>query len=192
MASLARKWLKYLAASLGAVAVVLLAALSVFVLTFDPNDYRVLIEDEISEAIGREVLVTGDLEIAPALVPTLAVNEATIANPPWARQPTFASVGRLEVTIALLPLLENEIQIRNVVLERVDALLERNAEGRGNWEFDFLTDSETAAQSAAQFRTRIGAIELRDIDVRYVNADGTDLSTHVEQVTLQHLLISGS
>jgi uncharacterized protein involved in outer membrane biogenesis len=118
---MARRLFKIIGWSLGVVLVALLTVLMVFVLRFDANDYRVLIEDTVSEAIGRTVRISGEVEIVPALIPTVAVNDVTIANPPWASSPTMASAGRLEVSIALLPLLQGEIQIGSIALERVSS-----------------------------------------------------------------------
>jgi uncharacterized protein involved in outer membrane biogenesis len=191
-----RTLLKYLLVALATIVVATLAITATLLATFDPNDYRVALADALSKGLDRDVRISGDLELAPALVPTIAVNGVTIANPPWATRPTMASVGRLEGTIALLPLLERRIEIRKVVLERVDAVLERNAEHRGNWEFPFLMDAGAAAPMTPRYQTRIDAIELRAINVRYVDAE-TDFVTHVERITLDQrasgaYLIQGS
>ena len=184
---MARKVLKGLLWSLVAAAGLLLSAIAAFVLTFDANDYRRFVEEAVSEALGRAVRISGDLEITPALVPTLAVNEVTIANPAWASEPTMASAGRLEVTVALLPLLDGVIQVRDVVLERVDASLQRGLDGRGNWEFDFLFDPSAAEPAQSRYRTRVSQIELREITVRYLTADATTLLSGIDRVTLKHL-----
>jgi uncharacterized protein involved in outer membrane biogenesis len=180
-----RRIIKYLGLSIAAVAVLVVAAVCVFWLTFDPNSYRALIADTVSRALERDVSIAGDIELVPALVPTLAVNQITIANPPWASRPTLASAGRLEVQVALRPLLDGQIELVEVVLEQVDVLLERDAEGRGNWEFAFLAEPNAAEQSDGGMQTQVNRIELRDITARYTESARTDISTHVELVTLE-------
>lgn len=180
-----RRIIKYLGLSIAAVAALVVAAVCVFWLTFDPNSYRTLIADTVSGALDREVSIAGEIELVPALVPTLAVNEITIANPPWASRPVLASAGRLEVQLALEPLLDSRVELVEVVLEQVDALLERDAEGRGNWEFAFLTESSAAEPSDGGLQAQVDRIELRDITVRYAEPGRAELSTHVELVTLE-------
>jgi uncharacterized protein involved in outer membrane biogenesis len=189
-----RRLLKYLVISLLAALALVLGIATVFWLTFDPNDYRALISDGVSAALDREIAIGGELELVPALVPTVAVNGVTIANAAWASRPIMASVGRLELSLALLPLLERRIEISDILLEQVDVLLERDAEGRGNWELAFLADAPaptTASEPTGDaFQTQVDHIALRDITARFVEASaGTDIATHITEIILERSLL---
>jgi uncharacterized protein involved in outer membrane biogenesis len=180
-----RRIFKYVGLSIAVVVVLVVAAACVFWLTFDPNSYRALIADTVSDALEREVSIGGEIELVPALVPTLAVNDISIANPPWASRPTMASAGRLEIQLVLRPLLDGQIELVEVVLEQVDVLLERDPDGRGNWEFAFLTEPSAAEPSGGGLQAQVDRIELRDITARYSQPSRTDLSTRVDLVTLE-------
>jgi len=182
---MARTITKVLGLAFAALVAIVLGALGVFWLTFDPNAYRTLITDLVSQTLDREIAITGDIEIAPSLVPTLAVNGLTIANPPWASTATMAAAGRLEVTLALLPLLEHRIEINHIGLEQIAIALERDADGNGNWELAFLRDTPEPAPTATGAQSRVDAIELSDVTLSYAIAGADTLVAHVERMTLE-------
>jgi uncharacterized protein involved in outer membrane biogenesis len=59
----------------------------------------------------------------------------------------MATIGRFEVQVALIPLISGTIDIRKVVLEGADVLLEKNAEGQVNYAFERATSEQTAEAS---------------------------------------------
>ncbi len=48
----------------------------------------------------------------------------------------MATAARVEARVELLPLLSRRVEIARVTLVRPDILLETDANGRGNWQFD--------------------------------------------------------
>ena len=58
-----------------------------------------------------------------------------LANAPGGSRPEMARVRRVEVEFALLPLLSRRLDVRRLVLQAPDILLETDAEGRPNWAF---------------------------------------------------------
>ncbi|MEB0137266.1 AsmA family protein [Actimicrobium sp. CCC2.4] len=127
-----------------AVAVTLtLAAL----LTWDWDRSRPWLNDKVSQAIGRDFAIRGHLGLGwhrpPGETgwrnylpwPRLTASDVVIGNPAWARQPTFASLDRIEFDIALLPLLRRQIAIPSIALVNPAVDLERRADGSVNWTF---------------------------------------------------------
>ncbi|MEO3472076.1 AsmA family protein [Roseomonas sp. CAU 1739] len=92
------------------------------------------IDAALERAIGREVN-QGAFSLRLGLRPRIAMADATIANIPGGSRPDFARIGRLDVTLALLPLLSGRVEIDSVRLADADIILERDAEGRANWIF---------------------------------------------------------
>ena len=45
----------------------------------------------------------------------------------------MAQIDRLEVQVALLPLLQRQIEIKQFLLQDAEILLETNSEGQANW-----------------------------------------------------------
>lgn len=110
-----------------------LAALGVFLATFDPNAYKPQIIAAARNATGRELRLSGPIQVKPSLVPTITVEDAGFANAPWGSRPEMATMKRLEARIALLPLIRGELRIAKITLVEPDILLERQADGQANW-----------------------------------------------------------
>jgi uncharacterized protein involved in outer membrane biogenesis len=92
------------------------------------------IDAALERATGRAV-THGAVSVAFGLQPRIAMANATIANIPGGSRPDFARIGRLEVTLELLPLLAGRVEIDSLLLADADIILERDAEGRANWAF---------------------------------------------------------
>ncbi len=119
----------------------------VVVATFDWNRVKPTINERVTAAIGRPFAINGDLSVRwerevdeggwRALVPWphIVANDITVANTPWAKSPNFATLQRGEFSLALLPLLQQRVQIRRIQLTEPTADLERLKDGRANWVF---------------------------------------------------------
>jgi uncharacterized protein involved in outer membrane biogenesis len=130
-----------------AVIVVLIAALAIFILTFDWNRARPWVDQKVSEAIGRQFVIEGDLKLgwrhpvgetgwrAWVPWPRFSAANITIANPDWTRQPHFATLDEIDFEVAVLPLLAHDIVIPAINLLNPSVDLERLLDGRNNWTF---------------------------------------------------------
>jgi uncharacterized protein involved in outer membrane biogenesis len=92
------------------------------------------VDAALERAIGRAV-GQGGFSIRFGLRPRIAMADATIANIPGGSVPDFARIGRLEVTLALVPLLAGRVEIDTLLLADAEIVLERNAAGQPNWVF---------------------------------------------------------
>ncbi|KWE57459.1 AsmA family protein [Burkholderia sp. MSMB2157WGS] len=130
-----------------AVLIILIAAIAMFIFTFDWNRARPMVDDKVSAAIGRAFTINGDLTVswhrasgetgwrARVLWPTFAARNITIANPDWTKQRYFATLDEIDFQVKLLPLLTHDIVIPTINLVRPSIDLERVADGRNNWTF---------------------------------------------------------
>ncbi|KAE8755173.1 AsmA family protein [Paraburkholderia madseniana] len=137
-----------------AVLAVLIAALVVFFLTFDWNRARPWIDDKVTQAIGRQFHITGDLKIGwqrpPRETgwrrwvpwPRFSAQNITIANPDWARHPQFATLDEIDFQVEVLPLLARDIVIPTINLVNPSIDLERLEDNRNNWTFRFNQPTE--------------------------------------------------
>lgn len=92
------------------------------------------VDAALEQATGRAVS-HGGIQVSPGLRPRIVLTDATVANIPGGSRPDFARIGRLEVTLMLLPLLSGHVEIDSLRLTDADIILERDAEGRPNWVF---------------------------------------------------------
>lgn len=135
-----------------AVFVALLAAgavaLAAFLKSIDPAEYRDLMAEQVKQATGRDLTLAGEVELAVSLTPTITVSDVSFANAAWGSRPQMVTARRVEARIELLPLISGNINVKQLVLVEPDILLETDAEGRGNWEFE-IPAAETSNDPAA-------------------------------------------
>lgn len=117
------------------IATILLLGLAVFLALFDWNWFKGPIERRVSAATGRDFRIEGDLHVRLGMAPTLIAEGLHLGNASWSKHPEMLSLDRIEVGIALLPLFRREIVLPTLHLERPLLLLERDQEGKANWEF---------------------------------------------------------
>jgi uncharacterized protein involved in outer membrane biogenesis len=97
----------------------------------------------LERATGREVTL-GRITLSLSLPPRITLLEARVANVAGSAQPDFARIGRLEVLVALRPLLDGRVEIRDLRLVDAEIWLERDADGQPNWSFGGATAGSTA------------------------------------------------
>ncbi len=143
-----------------------LAAATVFVLTFDAERYKPRIVDAARRATGRELVLAGPLSLAPSLYPTFEAKDVALANMAGGSRPQMLSIGRLQVRVALLPLLRRRVEIESVTLTRPDILIETDAGGRGNWMFQRPAPALAEPPAAAGPSGSRTETDLRRVRVR--------------------------
>lgn len=121
------------ALALGCVILLAIGAIAIFVVSFDPNSYKPQIVAAVRSATGRDLEIGGRIGLSLSLRPTLEVSDVSFSNPPGFSRPRMASLQRLELRLALIPLLSRRLQIERLVLQQPDILLETNARGQSNW-----------------------------------------------------------
>ena len=108
----------------------------IYLLTIDVEDYHPEIAEAVADATGRELTLGGPLDLAISLTPVVVAENVSFANADWGSRPQMATIERIEVQIALLPLISSEVEVLKLVVSGADILLETDAEGRANWEFE--------------------------------------------------------
>ncbi|VWB38317.1 AsmA family protein [Burkholderia lata] len=133
------------AAWLAVIVTLALAALVVFMVTFDWNRARPWVDDTVSDAIGRQFAINGDLRIgwrrpvseqgwrAWVPWPRFSAHNVTISNPDWARTKNFVTLDVISFEVEALPLMARHIVIPAIDLVNPSVDLERLRDGRVNW-----------------------------------------------------------
>jgi len=149
--------------AVAAVIVVVIAAGAVALSTIDLNQYVAFVEAKAKEATGRELKLKGKIGFKLSLLPTVAADDVSFQNAPWGSRPLLATVKRVEVQIALLPLLTGEVVIRRLRLVEPDLLLEVSPKGERNWVFTRPTSGgEKVAAAGDDAGFEVHRIEVRN------------------------------
>ena len=127
-----------------AVAVIIVVFVTVYIIasTYDYNKFKPKITELAKQYTGRDLTLGGDIELGLGLYPTLVVNDVTFQNASWGTRPQMAEVKRLEVQIALLPILSGEIHISRLTVLNPEFLIEIDKSGKSNLEFDVPKEPE--------------------------------------------------
>jgi uncharacterized protein involved in outer membrane biogenesis len=120
----------------GAVAAVLVGVALYAASRIDTADVVRLAAEKVLAQTGRELKVDGKVGVSVSFEPTISLEGVRFQNAPWGSRPDMVIVRRVDVGIALIPLLSGKVDIRGLTLIEPDVLLETDAKGTGNWAFD--------------------------------------------------------
>lgn len=172
------------------VVIVVFIAAFYALLNIDLNDYKQQIEKATHDATGRELSLEGDVSLTWSLIPTLQVEKARFSNAGWASDADMLALDKLEVRLALWPLLKREIQVTKILLNQPVISLETNDKGVGNWEFPQQAapeEPEEQGESAIQ-SVIVNILDIREAKISY--ADGSTGQT--QQFDIEKLSIEAA
>ena len=102
----------------------------------------------VKAATGRDLQIAGDLEVALRQGLIIRAHRLALGNAEWGSRPEMLKLGYVEAHLALLPLFLGEVRVKRIDLHDVDLVLETDASGRGNWEFEPEASGNAQAVSA--------------------------------------------
>lgn len=169
----------------GFVAVIVIAVV-VIISTTDVNQYKGDVITDVEDATGRKLQIDGDLGFAVSLVPTVVVEDVKFSNASWGSKPEMVSLKKLEVKVALLPLLTGNIQVNKIVLIDPQILLETNKKGTGNWVFASNKKQESAETEEAGKAPSVivNEVQIENATLTYNDGvTGEKTSLVIDQIT---------
>jgi AsmA family protein len=181
-----RRWLRWFGIAIGVIFALFIGIpaiiIAVVALLYDWDDARPLVGRLATAALGREVAITDGLDVDLGRVTRIDLQGLTVANVEGGRSPHLVRIGDLVVAIALKPLLSGNVVIPELRLADVDAALERNAQGRANWEFG--ADAQPAAEPAPSKEEpmRLPLIESLTVSGASINLDDRQFDKHASLV----------
>lgn len=152
----------------------------------DFNEYKGLIAEKAKEATGRDLQITGDLNLEISLNPAIAVSGVTFANAEWGSKPAMVTIGEFAAEVSLIPLLSGQIVVNRLLVEDVVLLAETNKDGLGNWEFaPGEKKAEAPADSGgAATLPSVDKVEMHNIKVTYRDGvTGEEYRVALDQMT---------
>ena len=115
--------------------VVVLVGVAVAIYAVDVNTLIAPVKERVKAATGRDLTVRGGGSLSLSLHPKLVLTDVTLGNAPWGTAPEMVKAERLELQVALLPLLSRRFELMELTLVRPTIALETDAKGQKNWEF---------------------------------------------------------
>lgn len=169
------------------VAGLLLLAGVALVVLIDPDDYRADIAAGLEALTGHEVQLDGPVGLSLIPQPTLSAAQASLASGPDADGAFHLAVDRLDLRVAVLPLLRGEFQVVEASLVGPVLRLERLPERP----LDLLTPGDRARGPP------LGAVRLQRVivtggDLVIADDAGAGAGRHLDQVDLDFGAESGA
>ena len=115
---------------LGGLAV--LVAAGWYFLVHDINWLRDPASRYASDMAGRQISV-GNLAIRWSSRPRIVVSDLHLANADWSGEKEMVAAERIEVVVELWPLLRGRVVLPEILLQKPNLVLERQADGQSNW-----------------------------------------------------------
>jgi len=115
----------------------------------------------VKEATGRTLEVGGKVDLR-IFTPELVVENIRFSNASWGSRPDMLRARRVEVELALIPLITGTISIDRLIVIEPNILLETDAKGRANWEFQTDEVKGKPADAGGRFipAIRFGAFRV--------------------------------
>lgn len=118
----------------GLLVALIVAAVIVVPLVFDPNDYRDEINALVERQTGRELVIEGNIGLSVFPWLGVEIGETRLSNAEGFGPEPFARLQEAEVRVKLLPLLRKQVEVDTVILAGLRLNLARNAAGATNWD----------------------------------------------------------
>jgi AsmA protein len=125
--------LKWAGIVVGALVLILIAALLIIPQFIDIQKYKPVLEGKVAEATGRPFSIGGDLQLSLFPWAGVSLSDLTLGNPEGFAEKQFVSIQSFDVRVKLLPLLTKDIQVKRFILNQPKIVLVKTKGGRGNW-----------------------------------------------------------
>ncbi len=164
------------------------AVLAVVLVLLMPRESIVrLAAQQFETETGRSLTVEGRVRTSFFPVIGASAQDVRISNPDWAGPGALLSAEEVEFGVDLAALIRGDIQIERVVLQSPVLHLQRDAEGRVNWDFGTQASGSgsDAAEPAPQRRLSLAEARISNGSLRYEDArTGTDLRFEAVEASL--------
>ncbi len=173
----------------GGLVALLVIAVAIAISTVDVRTFAAPVQARVKADTGRDLAFGGPLELKLSLEPRLLASDVTLANAPWGQAPQMIKAKRVEVQVALLPLLSRRFQVVELALIEPVIALETDAQGHGNWDIGGPVTAAAPTPSAAE-ALGTGAVAFANVTIE----DGTltyrdGVTGKVTNVTIDRLVV---
>ncbi len=165
--------------------VALVAVGSAILSQMDFDKYKPQIAALVKEKTGYDVTFNGTFSVSLIPLPHVTLRDVSVVNAGSA----LAQFGEIDVRVALLPLLSKSIEVDSLVFNAPVITLEKDKNGRGNWE---MVKAQSSGNSSATADTSSdsapGKVSLDDLRITDGRVSITDKATgQVQTIALPAL-----
>ena len=132
-------------ALISGIVIILIVAIALIIPMFlDQSRYKDLIITKVEESTGYRISWAGDLDIAILPTPHVTIHDATAS----ASGQTILKIKEASVSVALIPLLSQKIEVSSVKMIEPDISLIVDASGRQTWMTEKLATQKNTDETS--------------------------------------------
>ncbi len=136
----------------------------------DAEAYKPALIQAVKEATGRELVIDGPLHVTVFPWPRVSARQVHFANAPGAVGAQMVDVRWVGASPSLWALLRGRSRLRSLILYQPTIVLETDAQGVPNWQFEPGAGATQVAGAPAEgFHLAIGELRIRQGTVSYTN-----------------------
>ena len=161
---------------------ILLLAIVLLYLNFaDLSGWRNTVARLASDAIGRELRISGEFQPEIGFTTRVIATDITLANAGWSNDPQMVSVDRVAGEIDLLSIFFGPITIGDAEIDGARVLFEVDGDGRFNWA---LGDGKPSESDGGEFEMVIGHALVNDLQLVYAGPDRRPLEAELSKLEI--------
>jgi uncharacterized protein involved in outer membrane biogenesis len=190
------KW-KWVLGISGFLLVALLVVVYIVLSSYDFNHLKPQITRAAKDATGRELVLTGNIDLKISFSPALVVEGVAFQNASWGSRPEMAKIKRFEVQVAVVPLISGHIDLKRLILIEPDILIETDKSGKSNLDFEAVKKVDSIKKKEEAPREEKGKLpaltitELRIEKGRVTYKDGKSGSAYTMMINSLTAAIGG-
>lgn len=147
------RWSRYALLLFSAVTILLLGLVVYITITFDPNAYKAQIIQLVKDRTQRNLKLEGDIQLR--FFPGIGVRTGRITLSEYRNEEEFAAAEQVRVSLKLLPLLQRQLILDEIVITGLKASLIRFRDGRTN-----IDDLVAKREDPEQFELDIARVHM--------------------------------
>ncbi|MCR8915497.1 AsmA family protein [Marinobacter panjinensis] len=151
---------------------VLFALLVIAVIVIELMSWNFLkgpITERVEAMTGRDMEITGDIDVGLLPRPHLELGEMKLANADWAKTPEMLSVGGVELEPSIISLFKGEPALKSVTITEPTLNLESREGKPGNWALPAMKDrGENAGEEESSGPSlAVQQLNIHNAEIRY-------------------------
>ena len=161
--------------------------------SINPGQLTKLLSSSVKDATGRELTIAGPVSLS--LFPSISVKaeQVSLSNASWASNPNLLTFKHIELDIRLLPLLIGSVEISRIGISGLEANLQTNKAGEGNWNLTpptIVTDG-SGAQPASSNSSNNVLVSIKTVDVADAHINYQDGDRAASPISIPRLSLDG-
>ena len=161
--------------------------------SINPGQLTKLLSSSVKDATGRELTIAGPVSLS--LFPSISVKaeQVSLSNASWASNPNLLTFKHIELDIRLFPLLIGSVEISRIGISGLEANLQTNKAGEGNWNLTppTIVTGGSGAQPVSSDSSNNVLVSIKTVDVVDAHINYQDGDKAASPISIPRLSLDG-